>query len=318
MPLIIGLIIIIAIFTFISEFLGEALYSFWPAVPYIFGIVFILAGLYFFRLSKIAQNGIIFNLKNDLNNFGDLFEEKKSNAHRVYPMTQQNIPDFEKPIINLDELKVSEAVNQIKHNLNKGSSPFIIFKWLDNKSMELDNKRLKLLLEQIQEAQGINKEIINLKADLIINQQILDYMLDNKFELVKKEFEFKITEYESGINRMKAEDERLKIENAVLRARQIQEEAKADFIKNTLANVDLKNLSQALQSLITQVILSPDMGGYTPAEMLDELNKLVLQEKKYQIALTKAEAQKAKQQAELERLGVEREYKQEGKEPPGF
>jgi len=245
----------------------------------------------------------------------------KATKDRLVPFSNKRslkASEAELPMINLDEMRVYELVNEIKNNLNKGSSSFIVFKWLDNKNIELDNKRLRLLLDQIQAAQLINREVINFKADLMINQRVLDYMLANKFELVKKEFEFKIAEYESGINRMKAEDERLKIENAVLRARQIQEEAKADFIKNTLANVDLKNLSQALQSLITQVILSPDMGGYTPAEMLDELNKLVVQEKKYQVALTKSEAQKAKQQAELERLGVEREYKQEGKEPPGF
>ena len=214
-------------------------------------------------------------------------------------------------------LSLFEMAKKLERSINAPLPSSCFFIWGAKRQVqrqELDLEHQRILLEQIRTLELTAEQMAQTQAALFLMPETIEAIIENK----RTEFEFIRREFSDKLNQIEERAKERKINLDLLEDNYERQKTVTGFIKKALGHVDLENMSQSLQTFITQVILSPNMGGYTPTEMLDELNKLVVQEKKYTVDKTKSEAQKAKQQAELEKLAVEKEYEREGKKPAGF
>lgn len=216
------------------------------------------------------------------------------------PNTALPIPQFDLTKINVVQL--AQDLSQFIHQPQPRS---LISKWWQSKKLPYDRERIDHIISYVEQVRDLNSRITHLQAELYLSPQVLQSLLEQKIELANAQFKLQIKEFEARIDeldfncRMREQQlNRVIIENAILGARQLQEEAKANFIKTALSKVDLSVMSEAMKSFITQIIFAPNLSGFTPLEAVEQLQKLVIQEKEANIRMQNAIARKEEYHAD--------------------
>lgn len=214
---------------------------------------------------------------------------------------KDNLPT--KPIVNLDDLHYSilQMYRDVKANISGGNA--IIFKGWHNKRLELDLKRQRLLIEQIDNLGIAAETLANTEAKLFMSVEMRESLIagmENGIQVAAKLAIAKLGQAETAIK--KAEDEKQAIDDGaearklaldsskmqmqmfelktraevnLMEARTQEAKAKARLIEEVVNNLNFENLPPTLQTYIISSVFNPMGNQFQDFEMQEQLKQYV-------------------------------------------
>ena len=223
--------------------------------------------------------------------------------------------DINKRVININDITFEELAYQLNKSVRKSSR--VIFRGWRNKNAELDEEYQRFILDMIGNLRNINKEFMNFKAEVILTEETLDLMINNKrtelvlafeknaysiekerkrIELDKKRDTFGIEkiEEERELERAKHQDELHRIEHGkklreveylkakaeanIFEAKSEKEKAVAILINDTVKNIDINSMPDEFRFFIVNAIINPAGHDYTEDFIKQKIKDFVIKQ----------------------------------------
>lgn len=225
MPLVAAVIVLVLIcfvFAFIGNLIDDIIYNFAP----LFKIA--LIGGCFYGCYYFFKAGKEFPQNKELTKVGTLMDKKLSDTNK------QDIPTF-----NLSGHNLLEFNRELQRSLDNTSSSFLWIRTRENKKLELQRDKVRIILSTIQDLRLTQQELTNFQAETFLSNELLGQIIAGKREEIRNIAEIKKKEF--LIKHKILDDELIKIDDgkkareALLAAADLEnrrKEAEIQSIKN--------------------------------------------------------------------------------------
>lgn len=156
-------------------------------------------------------------------------EEVKEEIVEIQPIElNDNQYSFDNTF-ELADMSLLDLSKDIAKSVHKGFKFFLFTQARENKKIALKLEHIKLLQNILQETKALGREIMNLKAEAIINVEILDQIIEGKKIDLKHEIKLKLEQYKTQIKEEQIKREKQEIELLDLKADIALKQAMASF-----------------------------------------------------------------------------------------
>jgi hypothetical protein len=218
-----------------------------------------------------------------------------------------NIPTFD-----LSQLNLLQLSDNLKDSLNKKSSMFIFLRNRENKKLQIQKDKIGDLINLIESLRLANQSLLNYQADLFLSKAVLENLIkgfhvkaQREAELLAKQHLNELTKVDDEIKGRSVQHESLEISNLKARAEISQinaktsaELAKADLMKQAVANID--KFPPSLQTYIYRAVFNPQDKQEDDILLQDEVREYVKTEREAKAEMERQKARKEKAQADLQ------------------
>ena len=246
-------------------------------------------------------------------------KDNKLPVKRKYDVKKQdNLP--ESPVFNLDELnKDLLSLTRELHQSLKAKRWFI-FKGWDNRRIELDERRQRLLLEQIKNLGYTADELANTQAKIFLSTTVRDALIarnEKEIEIAFRKAEVELARVEDEMAQVgdiararKAELDRFEMETRMaemkaqaeinqINARTEKDRELTRIIREVVENLDFESLPPTLQTYIISSVFNPDGSQYTDFDMKEQLKELIKRNTEAEVEIKESQRDTAKAKAKL-------------------
>lgn len=187
------------------------------------------------------------------------------------PLQKEELPTF-----NLSDLNYTQLYRDLQNTFNKGKPVF--FKSLGVRRARLDVEHQEWVLRQIRNLREINSELVNLKAETFLNQQVLDSLIDGYPERARRETELALETHITAVYELKMRRKMLDLEKRDKKADTALKEEKAELIKFIRTNTTADDLSPDHKTLLMQAMVNPQGNLYQDIEILRAIKEHTITE----------------------------------------
>jgi hypothetical protein len=148
-------------------------------------------------------------------------------------------------VFDLEELNLQQLVKNIKKSVNKRPSMFLFLRNRENKKIRLETEKINILVSNISSLKGLGKEMLDLKADAILTNETLSYLIADKKREFEHEFERKVEEHYTFKHleknkRIKSdlENDKVRAEIEEIKARTMEQKERAKYLRRARKSID--------------------------------------------------------------------------------
>ncbi|WP_319526161.1 hypothetical protein [uncultured Desulfosarcina sp.] len=186
----------------------------------------------------------------------------KATKYGLVPKRSMSVgikPDI--PSFDLSKINVVQLAKDLSVQINQKQPKGWLRKWWVNQKLPMDNQRLSHLNDYINEIQRVNSSITDMQAELFVQPQILQYVIEKRLiearqqiEIEVKRHEREINKYTQEINRDKLETARVQAEirNTISQTRIVDLQGK--LLEKLIDDLDIKNITPEIAIIIIKAL----------------------------------------------------------------
>ncbi len=245
--------------------------------------------------------------------------------------------------INVTELNLSQLTNDLRASLTKPEPMTLFFRRRQVKKLQLDVEKQQWLLAKINGLRSLGQELVNLRADAIVSEQMVTLLVQQKLQEAEIEYNKRVHDLDVVRRDIKQIDHEMKSIDfqtnnlETLRLRELEklrtdilnndkisadiqkqaiqnraQAAKADLMEKTAKNFDINSISPALKSFVISNLFGIIDSNFSEHERGQIRNELYrdeieqdLRKKTYEADSLKSKAKSDKSQADIHRAGAD-------------
>ncbi|HPI82825.1 MAG TPA: hypothetical protein PK122_06370 [Candidatus Paceibacterota bacterium] len=208
------------------------------------------------------------------------------------PLRKEELPTF-----NLSDLNYTQLYRDLQKTFDRGKP--VLFKSFGVKRARLDVEHQEWVLHQIRNLRNINSELVNLKAETFLNEQVLTNLINGYQAEAERRSELIIEEHLTAIYELKTKREMLDLQKRSVEADVILKEEKAELIRFIRGSISFHDLRPHHKTMLAQAMLYPDGNARQDIEMLEDVKQYIIQEAEAKARLSIATAEEKEAQAKI-------------------
>lgn len=203
--------------------------------------------------------------------------------------------------VNLDNLDVHNLIGELTTKYNQKNDGGVIRNWFKRKRIEGQDKQLGALLSLVRNVREHSNDLVEYKAHLMSQQQVLHNIIigkieNSQFAVERQREEHQTFMIQQQVEREKAmeELEKLRLENENLKAENRLVKLRGSLIEKITNELDLKHISPPQAFVLIKALnqASTESDFFLAQEQLDQMRA--------EADMKTAEARKAGVEADLE------------------